>query len=159
MDGAGHEFGDPRRRVDLVGPFRHRPEDGAIVEFLERLPAAGAPLDLADEHEHRRRALLRDMDAVHGIGRARPARDETDAGPPRRLAHGLGHDRRPGFLPAHGDLDRPIMKRIEDREIALPGHAEHVLDALNDQLIDQNLCRRAAGDRRVHGGLSDFRLA
>ena len=45
----------------------------------------------------------------------------------------------PPLLAADGDLDVAVVKRVEHGEIALAGHAEHVADALDDQLVDQHL--------------------
>src|SRR5262249_62219420 len=72
------------------------------------------------------------------IGGAGPARDEADAGPPGHLAAGFRHDRGPALLPANGDGDIAVVEGIERREIALPGHAKHVTNPVNDELVDQN---------------------
>jgi len=45
----------------------------AIVELLERLALAHLARDLADEQNHWRRILARDVQAPHRIGGARPA--------------------------------------------------------------------------------------
>ena len=81
---------------------------------------------------------MRDVNAGRGIGGARPARHETDAGPARRLAHGLRHHRRPALLPADRDRDVAIMEGVERGEIALARHAEGVPHAMRDQLIDED---------------------
>ena len=86
--------------------------------------------------------LAGNVDAGRGIGGARAAGDETNAGTAGRLAHGLGHHRRPTFLPAYGDGNVTVAKRIDGGEITFARYAEHMLDAVNAQLIDQNLCRR-----------------
>jgi hypothetical protein len=100
--------------------------------------------DLADKHHEWRRILAGNVYAGRGIGGAGPAGDETDAGTAGRFAYGLGHHRRPALLPTYGDGDVAVVKRIDDGEIAFARHAEHVLDAVNAQLIDQNLGGRTA---------------
>ena len=115
------------------------PKHGAVVEFLEGLALAHVARHLADEHDERRRILARDVDAGRGIGGAGPAGDEADAGPAGRLADRLRHHRRAALLPAHGDGEIAVVKRVERRKIALARHAEHVAHAVNAQLIDQNL--------------------
>ena len=77
-----------------------------------------------------------------------PARDEHDARPAGDLADRLRHHGGAALLPADGELDRPVVERIERREIAFARHAEHVLHAVHDQLVDQDF---AAGPGAVIG--------
>ena len=79
------------------------------------------------------------MNAVRGIGGARTAGDEADAGAAGHLADRLRHHAGAGFLPADRDGEIAVVECVEHREIALARHAEHVLHAVNAQLIDQNL--------------------
>ena len=83
--------------------------------------------------------MLGDVDAMGRIGRAGAARDEAHARPARQSTHRRRHHRRARFLPADRDRDAGIIKRIEGREIGFAGNAEHPVDALGDQLIDENL--------------------
>ena len=139
MKGARHDFRHARRIVDLGRPFGHRAEHGAVIELLERLALLHVARHLADEHDDGRRILLGDVDARRGIGRARPAGDEDHARPAGRLADGLRHHAGAAFLSANRHREVAVMERIEHREIALAGHAEHVLHAMDAQLIDQHL--------------------
>ena len=43
-----------------------------------------------------------------------------------------------GLLPAHRDGDIAVMECVQHREIALAGHAEDMLHAVDAQLVDQN---------------------
>jgi hypothetical protein len=52
-----------RRVVDLGRPFGHAAEHGAKVELLQGLAILDVAGDLPDEHDHRGRILLRDMNA------------------------------------------------------------------------------------------------
>ena len=54
MEGAGDDFREAGRIVDLRGPFGERSEGGPVVELLERLALTHAALDLADEEDHRK---------------------------------------------------------------------------------------------------------
>ena len=94
------------------------------------------------------KSCMRDMDAGRGIGGARAARDKADAGPPGRLADGFRHHGGAALLPADRDVDVAVVERIERREIAFARHAEHMLHAMRDQLIDEDF---AAGSRSVIG--------
>jgi len=61
------------------------------------------------------------------------------------LAGGLGHDRGAALLPADEHVDAAVAQGIEDREVALAGHAGDPLDALDEQLIDEHLRAGAWG--------------
>src|SRR5262249_56143053 len=63
---------------------------------------------------------------------------EVGGGAAGRLAGGFRHDRGPALLPANGDGDITVVEGIERREITLPGHAKHVTNPVNDELVDQN---------------------
>ncbi|MGC0388810.1 hypothetical protein ACVIU7_003897 [Bradyrhizobium liaoningense] len=150
-EGARHQLRNAVGAIDLDRPFRHGAEHRLVVELLERLALAHAGVDLADEQDHRRRILHRDVDAVAGIGRAGAAGDEADAGAAGQLAIGFRHHRSAAFGPAYHDVDRAVMQRIERRQIALARHAGDALDALGDELIDQDLAP-GAGVANGHVG-------
>ena len=150
MEGARDDFRNARRIVDFGDEFCRRAEDGAIVHLLECAALAHAALDLADEEDQRRRIVLGDMDRMGGVHRARSACHEGDARPPGQAAGCFRHQRRARFLPRDGELDRDIMQRVEHGEIGFAGHAEHMLDALRHELIDENLPARAQVGAR-HG--------
>ena len=138
VEGARDDLGDARRIVDLGRPFRHGAEHRAVIELLKRLALAHIARNLADKDNQRRRVLPGDMNAGRGIGGAGTAGDEDDARPAGDLADRLRHHGRAAFLTADGELDRPVVERVQRREIAFARHAEHVLHAVNEQLIDQN---------------------
>ena len=139
MEGARHDLRHPRGIIDLGRPLGHGAEHGAVIELLERLALAHLARHLADEHDHRRGILLRDVDAGRGVGGARSAGDEADAGAPGHLADRFRHHRCAALVAAYGDGDVAVVKRIEHGEIAFARHAEGVPDAVDDQLIDQHL--------------------
>ena len=135
---ARDQFGHARGAIDLDHPLGDRPEHLLVVELLERLALAHAALDLADEHDQRRRILRRDVDAVGAVHRAGAAGDEADAGAPGQLAISLRHDRGAAFLAAHQHVDRGVMQRIEHGEKTFAGDAGQPVDALLDELVDQD---------------------
>ncbi len=166
------ELGEPVGRLRLDDPLgQAEPAEGVrVVELLKRVPAEERARRLADEQDHRRRVLRGDVDADARVRRARPAGDEADAGPAGELAVRLGHVRRRRLVAARDQPDVRVVKRVEDREVALPRHAERVLDAVQLQLVDEDLsagaghrwpvrCRfrssgaRGASEARTQGAL------
>ena len=99
------------------------------------------------------RILARDMDARRGIGGARPAGDEADAGLAGHLADRFGHHAGATLLAADGDGEIGVVERIEHRQIALARHAEDVAHAVDVQLVDQNLGGGAHIVLGAHGRL------
>ena len=88
------------------------------------------------------------MDAGRGIGGARPARDEADAGAAAHLADCLGHDRRRAFVPANRKLNVASVEGVEGGQIAFARDAGNVAHSEDRQLIDQDF---AAGARAIIG--------
>ena len=79
-----------------------------------------------------------------GVGRARAAGDEGDAGAAGHLAVGVGHVGDPAFLAADDrvDLGR-VMERVEHREEAFAGNGENAVAALDPELVDEDLAAGA----------------
>ena len=148
MERARDDLRDPRRIIDLGRPLGHRAEHGAIVELLERVAPAHLAPDLADEQDHRRGILLRDVDAGGRIGGAGSTRHEGDARTPGELADRLRHHGGAAFLAADRDGDVAIVESVEHRQIAFSRNAEYVADPLQDQLVDEDL---RGGPRIVFG--------
>jgi hypothetical protein len=61
--------------------------------------------------------------------------------------------RRPGLLTADHNLNCGIVQSVESSQVGLAGYAVDVADALNDELVDENL---AAGSRRCDRHVSRF---
>ena len=149
MEGALDDLRQAGGILDFGRPFGGRAEEGAIVHLLEGAAAAHGALDLADEQHQRRRIVLGDMDAMGGVGRARPAGDEADSGAAGQPAVGQRHDRRPGLLAADRHRDLGVVERVERGEIGLARHAIDPLDPLRDQLIDEDPAA-GAGNVSLH---------
>ena len=98
------------------------------------------------------RVLERGVHADAGVGRARTARDEADAGTTGQLALGLGHERRPALLAAGEEADAVgvLVEPVEHGQEALAGHTEHGIDALGDQRLDQDVAGHSRA--RCHVG-------
>ena len=137
--GASDIFGDAARILDPRRPFGDRREEGGEIDLLEALAVAVAARDVADEQDHRGRILEGDMDSGAGVGRARAAGDESDAGAAGHLAVGIGHVGDSAFLPADDDVDLGrVVERVEHREEALARHGEDAVAALDPELVDED---------------------
>ena len=87
--------------------------------------------------------LARDVDAMGAVGGAGPARHHGDARAAGKLAVGLGHHRGAALLAADDVADRAVVERIEQPEIAFAGHAKGQIDAVDRELVDQDLAAGA----------------
>ena len=138
-ESAVEELGDPRRVLDLGDPLGHAAEHPAVVDLLEGVTLAAAPVDLADEQDHGHAVLLRDVDPGAGVGGAGSAGDHGDARPAGELAPGGRHHRRTTFLAADDEADlRGVVQRVENLEVALARDAEHGRHTERPQLVHQN---------------------
>ena len=82
------------------------------------------------------------------LRRARAARDEADARPAGELAVGVGHV---GGAASWRQVTKRIgrvVQGVEHGEVALAGHAEASVDAVDDELVDEDLSAGAAHVRR-----------
>ena len=68
------------------------------------------------------------------------------------------HHRRARLLPADRDLDAGIVERIERREIGFARHAIDPLDALLDELVDEDLAAGAGIRVGHHGSLGNSEM-
>ena len=138
MEGVADIFGNAGRVLDLGDPFGHLTEHAAVVDFLERLALDLMAGDLADEQDHRRRILKRDMHPGGRVGRPRAAGHETNARLAGHLAVGIGHDGGAAFLAADHQIDaRRVDHGVKHGEVAFPRHAEGTVDPVGNQRFDQ----------------------
>ena len=76
-------------------------------------------------------------------------------GRPVKLAIGLRHHRRAPFRTARQHVDAGIRQCVQDGQIAFARHAGGTVDALDDELIDQQ-ARGGSGMGQGHAGGSGF---
>ena len=128
--------------------LREPAEHLETVELLEDVLADLLPAHVADEEDERRRVLRRGVHADARVRRARTPVDEAHAGSAGQLRVRDGHERRRGFVACRDDVDlRRVVERVEDRQVALPGHAEDAIDATPGERRDES-----PPDRRDRGG-------
>src|ERR1700753_3457012 len=90
------------------------------------------------------------MKAVGRVGRAGAAGHETNAGPSRQGGARRRHHGRAGFLATYGDFEIGVMKSVQNGKVRFAGHAEDMLDALTDELVDQDAAARSECGRIIH---------
>ena len=139
LPGAGQDFRDAVHPVDLDGPFRHAAEDGRIVDFLERLASDHVGADLAHQDQHGCAVLHRGVDADGGVGDARPARDQADAGLAGQLAPGSRHEGRAPFVAAQHEIKPSpcVVQRVQHRQVTFARNAKGLGRAKRHQAIHQ----------------------
>ncbi len=90
--------------------------------------------------------MFGDMDAVRGVGRAGAAGDEADSRSTREASLGQRHHRSPRLLTADHDVDGGVAQRVEGGQIGFARDAVGPGDALNDELINEDLAAVSGGD-------------
>ena len=139
-----HVLGDPLGTVELPRRLRDAAEDLRVVELLPRLAPAERTRHLADEQDHRRRVLLRGMDADRGLRRTGTARDEADPGPARQLPVRLGRVRGALLVATRDEAYRRVVERVEHGQVALPREAEREVGAVELELVDEDADPRSS---------------
>ena len=91
---------------------------------------------LRGDGDERMRVELRVRDAEHQVDRARSERGQAHAGLARERAVRVGHERRASFVPRGHEADRRVDQRIDHVEVLLAREAEHELDALVLEALD-----------------------
>ena len=93
---------------------------------------------MADEEDQRRRVLKRGVDAGGSMRRSRRPRHEADARLPGQLSVSLSHVRGAGLVPRDDEADGSVPERIENGDVTLARNAERGIDAVNDELVDED---------------------
>ena len=123
-------------------------EHFAIVLFLQRQAAEILALHLADQHHHRRRVVVGRVQRHHGVGQARAAGDDADAGAVAQPAVGDGHEAGPALMPADDHADGVAFgQHAGQADVAFAGDAEDLVDVVGFQTV-----RQQAGDGGGHLG-------
>jgi hypothetical protein len=148
-----HDLRQPRCVVDLRCPLGQPAEHLGVVQLLEGFTADLFGTDLPDEKDHRSGVLPGGVHTDACVRRTRAAGDEADAGPIRQLPVGLRHGRGPALLTSHKETDtvRGVVHGVDRGQVALAGHAEHGVDTVKQELIDEHLPARARCRRGREG--------
>ncbi len=139
-EGAGDDLAGARRVVDDIDALRHVAEHLGVVHLLERPPADLGARHLPDEQHQRHRILLGDVHGNRGVGGARSAADEGDARPTGQLGIADRRESRSALMPADDRLDGvAVVQGVERGQVAFTRHAEHPVDAVRGQAIDEKI--------------------
>ena len=139
-EGAGDDLAGARRIVDDVDALGHVAEHLGVVHLLERPPADLGARHLADEQHQRHRILLGDVHGDRGVGGAGTAADEGDARPTGQLGVADRRESRAALMPADDRLDGvAVVQGVERGQVAFTRHAEHPVDAVRGQAIDEKI--------------------
>ena len=143
MEGARNQFGNALDLVDFWSPTAWVPNYGAIVHLLEGFALAHAALDLAHEQDHGRGVLLAMCTPASALEAPGPRVTIQMPGSPVSLPWASAIMAAPPSLAAHGDLDAGVVQAVEHGQVAFARHAEHMLDAMGGQLVDQDMAAEA----------------
>ena len=146
MKGAGDRFRGLLRLVDLDDLLGHVGQQARIILLLQREPAEILALDLADQHDHRRRVVIGGVQRDHRVRQPRPARHHRHPGAVAQPAVGHRHVAGAALVPADDDADRIALdQRAGQPDIALAGHAIDLVDVVRFEAF-----RQQAGDGLGH---------
>ena len=113
--------------------------DAGDVALLEGVRPDGGRRHLARDHDERRRVHVGVGQRRDDVGRSRSARHHGDTGSARDHGVPLGHVARP-LLVAHQDVaDGGVDDRVVDREDGAARQAEHHVDPLHLEALDEGL--------------------
>ena len=111
-EGAGDDLGDAVGVVDLGRPLGQRPEDGAVVDLLERLAARASPVAIWPTKriigDESCRAVCTPIAALVAPG---PRVTKAMPGRAGQLAPGRGHEGRAALLPVRHQPDAVRRRR------------------------------------------------
>ena len=149
-EGLAHRLGDDAGVVHACVPLGHRLEHLDHVDELMRLLVHAAQLDLTGERDHRGIVEVGVGDAGGEVGGAGAERGQADAGLAGEAAVGVGHERGALLVTrGHEDDALAVVERLAHVERLFAGDAEHVLDTLVLEALDEDL--RCQARRRALG--------
>ena len=157
IDRVGDDLWDAPGMIDLGDPFCQGREHLPVIDFLEGIAAGVLVRDLADEQQHRRAVLERDVHPDRAMACARPAGHHGRGRASGELAVGVGHIDRPSLEPARHQLDLAalVIKAIKRVQEAFTRNLEHMVNALRDERVGQ-YASAMAGRGAGLAGLGQF---
>ena len=152
LDGAVHQPRQVGEAMHLGRPFDERTRQRREVGREHRLGDEIFEILLAGGDENGRCRLHRVVEHAHGV--AEPGRDmEIEHGElARRLRVAVGHRHQRSFLQAEHVSDVVLDREgVHQRQLGGAGIAEHQLDALLSQQIEEGTLSGHHGQDRLHG--------
>jgi hypothetical protein len=103
---------------------------------------------VADEQDQRSCIVVGRVQGDHGVGNARAARNDGNAGPAGQFAVRLRHVAGARLVPADDQLRRSSFdQRAGESDVALAGHAEDAIDAVRFETLSQDRSNSSTHDR------------
>ena len=137
FEGFAHDFGNGFRLDHLHGIFGDRPEQVDEIQVLVRFLVDPRGRRLARNGHQRGMIQVGVRYAGHQVGRARPERRQTYAGPPGQSPVDVG-DEGGRLLVMRGDKTNLALRQdVQDVDVFFAGDAEDNLNALIFQTADE----------------------
>ena len=150
VKGAGHRFRGLLRLVDLDDLLGDIGQKTRVVLLLQGEAAEIAALDLADEHDERRRVVIGRVQRHHSVRQPGAARHDRNAGAVAQPPVGDRHIAGAGLVAAHDDADRiAFEQKARQPDIALAWYAIDLVDIMRFEAFSQQ-----AGDGAAHAACS-----
>jgi hypothetical protein len=127
----------------------------ATTSGLERPAAAVGARHLADQQHQRHRVLLGHVHRDRGVGGAGAAADRADPGAAGDLGIRQRHETGAALVAGGDQVDvRRVVQRVQERQVALAGHAEDAVDAVGAQAFHHDIGGAPGIAPRGHGRFS-----
>ena len=124
------------RQRDHVAPLRDGSVERHDVDELVGLLVDAAQPGLRRDGDERMGVELRVRDPEHQIDRPGTERGQAHAGPARERPVRVGHERGASLVPRGHEPDGRVDQRVDHVEVLLAREAEHELDALVLEALD-----------------------
>ena len=148
LERLAHDLGDDVGRVDARVPLRDRPQDLDQVDVLVGLLVHPLEVGLPGQRDERRAVEVGVGDGGDEVQRARAERAQADAGAPGQAAVHVGHVGAALLVSNRDERDRRFRQRLVEVQGLLARDAEHVLDALGLQALDEHVAGTARWSSR-----------
>ena len=139
LERLAHDLGDHARRVQPRVPLRDRLEHRDDVDVLVGLLVHPLEVGLPGERDERGAVEERVGDRRDEVRRARPERAEADARAARQAPVHVRHVGAALLVPDGHERDRRVLERLVEVQRLLARDAEHVLDALGLEALDEQV--------------------
>ncbi len=140
--------------VHFIDALGHAAEKAFVVHLLEDAAGAFLARHLTHQQDDGKRVLVGHVDSDGGIGGAGATADHEDGRLARKLGFAARHETGSALMAADNHLDAAGMERVQQREIALAGHAIDPLYPVGLEGLNNQSVLRACRFRAMEGLLA-----